>query len=162
MGTEIYLGMPPPNMVVWIKTERDRKGPLFFEANEAGASVAMLCWDEYNGQQISLKCHLQYSTDKMATWATYDGSIVELDNCTDNRVYFRADPENPNTDGFFKQDYDHGEAWIHYFKTDKSIKAGGNIQFLLESTGTRTDVPERGFSYLFGKDEYNEETGEII
>ena len=86
----------------------------------------------------------------MATWAAYDGSIVELDDCMDNRVYFRADPENPNTDGFHKDDYDQGEAWTHYFKTDGSVKAGGNIQFLLESTGTRTDVPENGFYYLFG------------
>lgn len=145
MGTEVYLGMPPPSVVAWIKAEKDRKGPLFFEANEAGASAAMLCFDNYNYQQSDLKCHLQYSTDKMATWAAYDGSIVELDNCTDNRVYFRADPENPNTDGFHKEDYDHGEAWTHYFKTDGSVKAGGNIQFLLESTGTRTDVPEYGF-----------------
>lgn len=50
MGTEVFLGMPPPSIVVWIKAERDRKGPLFFEANEAGASVAMLCWDDYNWQ----------------------------------------------------------------------------------------------------------------
>lgn len=94
----------------------------------------------------------------MATWATYDGSIVELDNCMDNRVYFRADPENPNTDGFNKQDYEHGEAWTHYFKTDKSVKAGGNIQFLLESTGTRTDVPEYGYYWLFG---YNSECSSL-
>ena len=40
----------------------------------------------------------------MATWATYDGSIVELDDCIDGRVYFRADPTNPNTDGFYKDD----------------------------------------------------------
>ena len=93
---------------------------------------------------------MQYSTDKMATWETYDGSIVELDDCMDNRVYFRADPENPNAYGFHKEDYDHGEAWSHYFKTDKSVKAGGNIQFLLESTGTRTDVPALGFCKLFG------------
>ena len=92
MGTKVFLGMPPPSVVTHIKAERDRKGPLFFEANEAGASVAMLCWDELDWQQTSLKCHLQYSTDKMATWATYNGSIVELDNCTNNRVYFRADP----------------------------------------------------------------------
>lgn len=75
----------------------------------------------------------------MATWAAYNGSIVELDDCTDNRVYFRADPENPNTDGFYTNNY------THYFKTDKSVKAGGNIQFLLESTGTRMDVPAHGF-----------------
>lgn len=81
----------------------------------------------------------------MATWETYDGSIVYLDSCTDNRVYFRADPNNPNTDGFYKNDSEHSEMWIQYFKTDKSVKAGGNIQFLLESTGTRTDVPSYGF-----------------
>ena len=92
MGTQTYLGKPPANVVAWIKAERDRKGPLFFEANEAGASVAMLCWDVWNYQQTDLKCHLQYSTDKMVTWATYDGSIVDLDGCTDSRVYFRADP----------------------------------------------------------------------
>ena len=45
---DTFLGMPPPNVVAWIKAERDRKGPLFFEANEAGASVAMLCFDDYN------------------------------------------------------------------------------------------------------------------
>lgn len=83
----------------------------------------------------------------MATWAAYDGSIVELDDCTDNRVYFRADPANPNTDGFHKQDEDHEEVWTHYFKTDGSVKSGGNIQFLLESTGTRSDVPEYGGFY---------------
>ena len=50
MATQVYLGMPPPHIVEWIKAEkeRDRKGPLFFEANEAGASVSMLCWDDYN------------------------------------------------------------------------------------------------------------------
>ena len=162
MGTQVFLGMPPPNVVEWIKAERDRKSPLFFEANEAGASVAMLCWDDYNYQPTTLKCHLQYSTDKMTTWETYDGSIVELDDCMDNRVYFRADPENPNTYGFYKEDWDQGEAWTHYFKTVKSVKAGGNIQFLLESTGTRTDVPEQGFCMLFGKDEYDGETYENI
>lgn len=162
MGTEVYLGMPPPSVVAWIKAERDRKGPLFFEANEVGASVAMLCWDDYNYQQTDLKCHLQYSTDKMATWATYDGSIVDLDDCTDNRVYFRADPNNPNTGGFYKEDPDNEEVWTHYFKTDKSVKAGGNIQFLLESTGTRTDVPEWGFSWLFGYQTYDVEIGDYI
>ena len=117
-----FLGEPPARIKQWIKDEFDRKGPLFFEANEPGASVAMLCWDDYYWQQTDLKCHLQYSTDKMATWASYDGSIVYLDGCTDNRVYFRADPSNPNTNGFYRN-----EAWTHYFKTDKSVKAGGNI-----------------------------------
>lgn len=63
----------------------------------------------------------------MATWEIYDGSIVELDDCTDSRVYFRADPDNPNIDGFYKEDWEAAEAWTHYFKTDKSVKAGGSI-----------------------------------
>ena len=50
MGTEVFLGMPPSSVVAWIKSERDRKGPLFFEANEEGASVAMLCWDNDSWQ----------------------------------------------------------------------------------------------------------------
>ena len=85
-------------------------------------------WDFINmEEQADLKCHLQYSTDMTATWETYDGSIVELDGCVNNRVYFRADPENPNTYGFHKRDDEHEEEWTHYFKTDMSVKAGGNI-----------------------------------
>ena len=115
MASYTFLGNPPPNVQEWIKNHYGPKldEPLFFEANEAGASVAMLCFDDYNYEQTSLKCHLQYSIDKMATWEIYDGSTVELDDCTDNRVYFRADPANPNTNGFCKQDYEHEEAWTH-------------------------------------------------
>lgn len=43
-----FLGEPPEQIKQWIKDDFDRKGPLFFEANEPGASVAMLCWDDYN------------------------------------------------------------------------------------------------------------------
>lgn len=164
MAIQTFLGMPSASVEQWIKDHYGPKAgePLFFEANEPGASVAMLCYDEYIYEQTSLKCHLQYSTDKMATWEAYDGSIVNLDDCIDNRVYFRADPENPNTDGFRKIDWDNEEVWTHYFKTVKSVKAGGNIQFLLESTGTRPNVPEDGFCALFGWEEYDEETGETF
>ena len=72
-----------------------------------------------------LKCHLQYSIDNQQTWSTYDGFTVELDQ--GDRVYFRADPENPNTDGFYKEDSANEEVWTHYFKTTGSMKAGGNI-----------------------------------
>jgi len=48
MGTQIFLGKPPANIEQWIKDHHGPKldEPLFFEANEAGASVAMLCWDD--------------------------------------------------------------------------------------------------------------------
>ena len=57
----------------------------------------------------------------MTTWTAYDGHIVYLDSCTDSKVYFRADPDNPNVNGFGSGDI------YHYFKTDKSVAAGGNI-----------------------------------
>jgi len=76
-----FLGEPPENIKQWIKDDFDRKGPLFFEANEAGASVAMLCWDDYYYEPTGLKCHLQVSTDKMATWQAYDGWTIDLDDC---------------------------------------------------------------------------------
>ena len=43
-----FLGEPPEHIKQWIKADFDRKGPLFFEAEEDGASVAMLCWNDYN------------------------------------------------------------------------------------------------------------------
>jgi hypothetical protein len=50
MGTQIFLGKPPANVEQWIKDHHRPKldEPLYFEANEPGASVAMLCWDDYN------------------------------------------------------------------------------------------------------------------
>ena len=143
---DIFLGEPPADIKQFIiehysPAPSELETPLYFRGNEPGASVAMLAWNDGMYEPADLQCHLQYSTDGMSTWAAWDGSIVYLDDCTDNKVYFRADPENPNTNGF----YDANNSIYHYFKTDKSVAAGGNIQFLLESTGTRTDVPERGF-----------------
>lgn len=48
MGIRVFLGNPPEYIRRFIKDEFDRTHELFFEANEPGASVAMLCWDDYN------------------------------------------------------------------------------------------------------------------
>ena len=64
------------NRITITTVDPELKIPMDFEANEPGASVAMLCWDDYNYKPTTLKCHLQYSTDKMATWAAYNGSTV--------------------------------------------------------------------------------------
>lgn len=48
MTTQIFLGKPPANIEAWIKKQVELKTPLYFKANESGASVAMRCWDEYN------------------------------------------------------------------------------------------------------------------
>lgn len=47
---DTFLGKPSAGIEAWMKRKFDKKGPLFFEANEPGASVAMLCWDDYNYQ----------------------------------------------------------------------------------------------------------------
>ena len=52
---DIFLGEPPANIKQWIIEHylpspgpSELETPLYFEANEPGASVAMLCWDDYN------------------------------------------------------------------------------------------------------------------
>ena len=91
----------------------------------------------------------------MATWQPYDGEIIYLDECVGKRAYFRAPEGQPNTDGLFD-----GQNWqyAHYFKLENSVKAGGSIQFLLESTGTRADVPPYAFYQLFGYNSWDEQT----
>ena len=67
------------------------------------------------------------------------GKIINLKK--GETVYFRATlgkgDENPNMNGFSSED---GMIW-HYFVMEGSIKADGNIQFLLENTGTEMKVP---------------------
>jgi hypothetical protein len=48
MATNIYLGLPPPNVVKWIKDNYKpdmTKVPLHFTANEDGSSVSLVCYD---------------------------------------------------------------------------------------------------------------------
>lgn len=37
------------NSIVITTGDPELEIPMYFEANEPGASVAMLCWDNYNG-----------------------------------------------------------------------------------------------------------------
>ena len=94
MATEIYLGKPPKHVIDWIRNHSQPSEfgiPLYFEGQEAGATVAMIAWNEdaYEPEE-HLHCNLECSTDSMSTWSAYDGEIIELDNCTEKRVYFRA------------------------------------------------------------------------
>ena len=92
------------------------------------------------------------------TWNTYidpdssdvtlhRGKVINLNK--DETVYFKATlgnvPENPNLGGFVR-----GYRMIyHYFVMEGSIKADGNIQFLLENSGTKMDVPENCYISMF-------------
>lgn len=45
----IYINKMVANRITITTVDPELKTPLYFEANEPGASVAMLCWDNYNG-----------------------------------------------------------------------------------------------------------------
>ena len=95
MATITYLGNPPARVIDWIKkhVNPELKIPLYFEGQENGATAAMIALKYNNNeyqQEEHLHCNLEYSTDGMSTWSAYDGEIIELDNCTGKRVYFRA------------------------------------------------------------------------
>ena len=123
MATNIYLGLPPPNVVKWIKDNYKpdmTKVPLHFTANKDNSSVSLACFDEYEiGDFIDSWCKLDYSMDGK-TWQTYidpdssdatlhRGKIINLNK--GETVYFKAtlgDVEgNPNLNGFayFNKDY---------------------------------------------------------
>ena len=159
MATTIYLGLPPSNVVKWIKDNYKpdidmSKVPLNFTANEDNSSVSLVC---YNGDFVDSWCKLDYSMDGKS-WNTYidpdsadetlhKGKIINLNK--DETVYFRATlgnvQENPNLNGFF----DSYTYMYHQFVMEGSIKADGNIQFLLENTGTKMDVPEYCYYSIF-------------
>lgn len=127
MTIEKILGNPPSYMNEWIRkyvNQVNFKTPFYFEGQESGATVKMVAIEVPYGILRELQCHLEYSTNNMTTWQTYTGEIIELDNCIDNRVYFRAPAGQPNTDGFFSY---YSSKILHYFKLEKAMKAGGNI-----------------------------------
>ena len=149
MATEVYLGYPPQHVIDWIKAHSQPSElgtPLYFEGQEAGATVAMLAWNNITSEpEQHLHCNLECSTDGMSTWSAYDGVVIQLDNCAGKRVYFKAPEGQPNTNGFRDQENDI----FHSFELKKTVKAGGNIQFLLESTGTRMTLAVGCYSGMF-------------
>ena len=149
MATEVYLGYPPQHVIDWIKAHSQPSElgtPLYFEGQEAGATVAMLAWNNITSEpEQHLHCNLECSTDGMSTWSAYDGEVIQLDNCAGKRVYFKAPEGQPNTNGFRDQENDI----FHSFELKKTVKAGGNIQFLLESTGTRMTLAVGCYSGMF-------------
>ena len=159
MATEIYLGNPPQNVIDWIRNHSQPSElgiPLYFEGQEPGATVALVMWNDLEfiketySQQL---CHIEYSTNNMQTWQMYDGHTIILDECANNRAYFRAPEGQPNTNGFtFSVDHDfYGRLnMVYSFEVNNAVAAGGNIQFLLESTGTRATVPSYAFNQMFG------------
>lgn len=120
-------------------------GPLCFTAQQDGSSVGLIGWDDFAYEQIDIFVSLQYSTDGN-TWQEWDGHVIHLNN--GEKVYVKA--LNPNSNGM--KYYDEGLGYVtkyHKFIFEGKIAASGNIQYLLEDTGSRTDVPRYAYYCLF-------------
>ena len=161
MATQIYLGNPPENIKKWIKENYKSKKnvPLHFTANEPESSVSLMALDYNTDEQCESWCSFVYSTDEMKTWNDYTiGQIIYLDNCENKTVYIQAKygdtEDNPNKNGladytYWEEEDNYAIIKYHQFVMEGSIKAGGNIQFLLDNTGSRMDVTTCCYSYMF-------------
>ena len=84
---------------------------------------------------------LQISTDEQKTWTQWNGSVVTLNK--DEKLYVKA--LNPNKNGITSS-YRN----IHHFViANGKVAASGNIQYLLDPTGERIDVPTRCYYEMF-------------
>ena len=141
----IFLGNPPENIKQWIiehytPPTPPASSPLCFTAEQDGSSVSLIGWDDDMYDQIDIFASLQYSTDN-STWQEWDGHVINLD--AGQKVYIKA--LNPNPNGMSR---DYGVKY-HKFIFEGKIAASGSIQYLLEDTGSRTDVPEYAYYVLF-------------
>ena len=111
-------------------------GPLCFTAQEDNATVGMTI------PIGNITVSLQISKDEQNTWTQWDGSVVTLNK--DEKLYVKA--LNPNTNGFYDINY-----YIpHQFVINNGkVAASGNIQYLLDQTGERMDVPAYCYEYMF-------------
>ena len=141
----IFLGEPPANIKQWIidhytPPTPPASGPLCFTAEQDGSSVSLIGYDNDMFEQIDIFASLQCSTDN-STWQEWDGHVINLN--AGQKVYIKA--LNPNPNGMAK---DYGMKY-HNFIFEGKIAASGNIQYLLEDTGSRTDVPAYAYYDLF-------------
>ena len=141
----IFLGEPPAHIKQWIIDHYTPPtpvlGPLCFTAEQDGSSVSLVGWDDDMGKQIDIFASLQYSTDN-SIWQEWDGHVINL--AAGEKVYIKA--LNPNPDGMAYYNETFGFATkYHKFIFEGKIAASGNIQYLLEDTGSRTDVPKYAY-----------------
>jgi hypothetical protein len=86
MATQIYLGLPPPNVVKWIKENYKpdmTKVPLTFTAEEPGAKLSL---KSNSGPAVTLETS---PTGEEGSWTPYTvGTEITLANIGD-KVMFR-------------------------------------------------------------------------
>ena len=144
----IFLGNPPENIKQWIidhyTPPTPPARPLCFTAEQDGSSVSLIGWDTDMNEQIGIFASLQYSTDN-STWKEWDGHVINL--ATGEKVYIKALNSNPDGMAYYNETFGYVTKY-HKFIFEGKIAASGNIQYLLEDTGSRTDVPAYAYYHM--------------
>ena len=143
----IFLGEPPANIKQWIiehytPPTPPASGPLCFTAEQDGSSVSLVFQD--TGTPDSNQPQLKYSLNDTEHWTEYEiNQIIPL--AKDAKVFFKANGQNER----ISAPPNMGPPLFYRFVMEGKIAASGNIQYLLEDTGSRTDVPAYAYYYMF-------------
>ena len=138
MATQIYLGLPPPNVVKWIKEHYKpvmSNVPLTFTAEEPNATFSLY---SYGGPAVTLETS---TTGEEGTWTSYTvGDEITLANVGD-KIMFRN-----SSDGIQVMATNYNKC--HKFNiTQGKIAASGNIMFLMDKTGELRDLSGKDKCY---------------
>ena len=145
----IFLGNPPENIKQWIiehytPPTPPASGPLCFTAEQDGSSVSLVYQNNYGPITDPTPPNLQYSLNDTEHWTEYEiNQIIPL--AKDAKVFFKANGQNKR----ISAPPTMGPPLIYRFEMKGKIAASGNIQYLLDDTGSRTDVPSNCYSTMF-------------
>ena len=141
----ILLGNPPENIRQWIiehyMPPTPVSGPLCFTAEQDGSSVSLVY---QGGMPDNNPPVLQYSMNDTEHWTEYEiNQIIPL--AKDAKVFFKANGQNER----ISAPPTMGPPPLYQFVMEGKIAASGNIQYLLDDTGSRTDVPSYCYNSMF-------------
>ena len=142
----IFLGEPPANIKQWIiehyAPPTPAAGPLCFTAEQDGSSVSLVHQDY--GMPDDNPPVLQYSMNDTEHWTEYKiNQIIPL--AKDAKVFFKANGQNER----ISAPPTMGPPQSYQFVMEGKIAASGNIQYLLDDTGSRADVPSYCYYQMF-------------
>ena len=145
----IFLGNPPENIKQWIiehyTPPTPASGPLCFTAEQDGSSVSLIYQNDF-GFSDPTPPNLQYSLNDTEHWTEYEiNQIIPL--AKDAKVFFKANGQNER----ISTPPTVGSPMIYNFVMEGKIAASGNIQYLLDDTGSRADVPSFCYCDMFNK-----------
>ena len=142
----IFLGEPPAHIKQWIiehyTPPTPAAGPLCFTAEQDGSSVSLVHQDY--GESDPTPPNLQYSLNDAEHWTEYEmNQIIPL--AKDAKVFFKANGQNER----ISAPPTMGPPQVYQFVMEGKIAASGNIQYLLDDTGSRADVPSYCYFNMF-------------